>query len=95
MSKYIDVEAFRDEMDGHYPFDKDTQDHEPLLNLAKSRIIRLLATFPSADVVEVVRCKNCKFNKGHNKCLNEHSIIDIPKDDDYCSYGKRKEQENE
>ena len=45
------------------------------------------------DVVEVVRCKDCKFNKGDNKCLNEHSIIDIPKDDDYCSYGERENDE--
>ena len=53
MSKYIDVEAFREEMDNHFPFDKYTQDHEPLLDLAKSRIIRLLAKFPSADVEPV------------------------------------------
>ena len=46
---------------------------------------------PTADVVEVVRRKDCKFNKGYNKCLNEHSIIDIPNDDDYCSYGERKD----
>ena len=42
---------------------------------------------------EIVRCKDCKFNKGHNKCLNEHSIIDIPNDNDYCSYGERKDNE--
>ena len=53
MSKYIDAEAFREEMDNHFPFDKYTQDHEPLLDLAKSRIIRLLAIFPSADVEPV------------------------------------------
>jgi len=50
MRKYINVEAFREEMDNHYPFDKHTQDHDPILNFAKSQIIRLLATFPSADV---------------------------------------------
>lgn len=42
-------------------------------------------------VFDLVRCRDCKYNKGKNKCLNEHSIIDIPKDDDYCSYGERKE----
>lgn len=40
---------------------------------------------------ELVRCKDCKFNNRYNKCLNEHSIIDIPKDDDYCSYGEKNE----
>lgn len=49
---------------------------------------------PSADVVEVVRCKYCKYNNGAHKCLNENSIIKIPKDTDYCSYGRLKEQKS-
>ena len=52
-------------------------------------------TLENNDFVQVVRCKDCRYNKGKNKCLNEHSIIDIPKDDDFCSYGERKEQNND
>jgi hypothetical protein len=55
---------------------------------------KMVEDIAKVDAVEVVRCKDCKFNKGHNKCLNEHSIIDIPKDDDYCSYGERKDEDN-
>lgn len=46
----------------------------------------------SADVVLVVRCKNCKYNTTTHKCLNPDSFFLIPKDDDFCSYGKRREE---
>lgn len=46
----------------------------------------------SADVVPVVRCKNCKYNTTTHKCLNPDSFFLIPKDDDFCSYGKRREE---
>ena len=46
--------------------------------------------FPAADVVEVVRCKDCAIP--HNRwtgCPQMHGTIMEPYD--YCSYGKRKE----
>ena len=53
---------------------------------------------PAADVAEVVRCKDCKHN-GTWQCHMEydeyHPEADIHHemhgDDDFCSYGKRKE----
>ena len=56
---------------------------------------------PSADVVEVVRCKDCKY---HEELLNNndgnvicwvHDIDVIVGGNGYCNYGKRKEQEHE
>lgn len=44
-----------------------------------------------ADVVQVVRCKDCKYNATTHKCLNPDSFFLIPKDDDFCSFGERKE----
>ena len=41
----------------------------------------ILATVPSADVVEVVRCKDCVYRP----CL----IMPHSSDFDYCSYGER------
>lgn len=81
MSRYIDADVFMKNLKTNEHGDTDVNQVEIAIN--KSR----------ADVVEVVRCKDCKFNNSYNKCLNEHSIIDIPKDDDYCSYGERKEHE--
>lgn len=46
---------------------------------------------PSADVVEVVRCKNCKHLYKDGECpLRTWFTHD---EDDYCSYGERKEDE--
>ena len=57
-------------------------------------------------IIEVVRCKDCKFwNKDENTLNNrgicdewsdfEDSIIRYTNPDDYCSLGERKEQEDE
>jgi hypothetical protein len=43
----------------------------------------------TADVVEVVRCKDCRHkNPNCNKCLRDNLWHDS---DDFCSYGERKE----
>lgn len=47
---------------------------------------------PDGDVVEVVRCKDCKhlmFSDCYGECRLNHLWIVRP--DDYCSRGKRKE----
>ena len=54
--------------------------------------IELVDDIPAADVKEVTLCKNCKYNTDDNKCLNPDSFIVVPADDDFCSYGKRKEE---
>lgn len=46
---------------------------------------------PPADVVPVVRCKDCKYNASTHKCLNPDSFFLVPNDNDFCSYGERKE----
>lgn len=46
---------------------------------------------PSADVVEVVRCKDCKYNpKSLGWVTCPMTGANTRKDDDYCSYGERK-----
>lgn len=40
-----------------------------------------------ADVVEVVRCGNCKNYNNHRYC---NYFADTVFDDDFCSYGDRK-----
>lgn len=49
---------------------------------------------PAADVVDVVRCKNCKhlmFSDMYGECSQAHMGIVRP--DDFCSYGERKDEE--
>jgi hypothetical protein len=52
-------------------------------------IISAIEDAPKADVVEVVRCKDCQYNY-HCGCSHDFALH-IMKDDDFCSYGVRKE----
>lgn len=58
-------------------------------------IIDVLMAEPTANVVEVVRCKDCKFFKYGDYCTEgkmEHSRC---REEDFCSCGKRKEDTKE
>ena len=57
-------------------------------------VLEPLNNIPSADVVEVVRCKDCIYNDGGWCGAQEYGTHHV-EDDDYCSYGERKEQEHE
>lgn len=50
----------------------------------------------AADVVEVVRCKDCKWRNTPDcdmTCYDDTGeIVDLTEDNDFCSYGERKEQ---
>jgi hypothetical protein len=56
---------------------------------------------PTADVVEVVRCKDCKHRvKPSKMCAHPKAVgwdAIEPEDDDFCSYGEKalKEREKE
>lgn len=49
-----------------------------------------------ADMVAVVRCKNCKWQKfidwGMGDCLHPKGSRHIAYDNHYCSYGERREE---
>lgn len=51
---------------------------------------------PAADVVEVVRCKNCKLRDMEGCPMMYYDIygdlMGQTNDDDFCSYGEREEQ---
>ena len=56
--------------------------------------ISKLKEAPAADVVEVVRCKDCKFlmfSDFYGECSNGHMCSGSP--DDFCSRGSRKDGE--
>ena len=55
-------------------------------------LVNGIKALPVADVVPVVRCKDCKYRDGtpgqpNILCAQMH-------EDDFCSYGKRKEDTN-
>lgn len=48
-----------------------------------------LYDIPSADVVQVVRCDDCKYYGSRRWCELHSSVFD---DNAFCSYGERREQ---
>lgn len=52
---------------------------------------------PTVDAVEVVRCRECKHFGGHGICLCHAADVDgtpiFVREDDFCSYGERKNDE--
>ena len=53
----------------------------------------IIADTPAADVVSVVRCRDCRylmFSDCYGECRRGN--LGIVRPDDYCSYGKRKEK---
>ena len=51
----------------------------------------LIQKQPAEDVVEVVRCKDCKhlmFSDCYGECKRNH--LGIVRPDDFCSFGERK-----
>lgn len=48
----------------------------------------IMKDVPSADVVEVVRCKDCKWWNGDECTGRDIFVVD---DDEYCSYGERRD----
>ena len=51
---------------------------------------------PTADVVEVVRCKSCKYYENGKSytpyCNNVMNLFEEMKPTDFCSYGEPKEK---
>ena len=88
MARYIDADALI----------RRIQDEHKFGSLMLSNMI---SEMPTADVVEVVRCKDCKYmchyTDGHLECRLLSDLKPIPTTyctmnaDDFCSYGERRE----
>lgn len=81
MSKYIDAEKCKLAM-SYYGF------RAPDMTITEF----IEDECPAADVVEVVRCKDCKhfrFSDMYGECSQAH--IRLVKPDGFCSYGERKD----
>lgn len=89
MSEYIELKAVINKIN-EIPSHFDSGDIKYGIEIAIQAIKDTLA----ADVVEVVRCKDCKylmFSDMYGECSQAHMGIVRP--DDFCSYGERKDNE--
>lgn len=96
MPRYINP----DKIDFRLPYLTDTYG-DALVSLSAVR--SAIAQTPGEDVVEVVRCKDCKFFEKDDEfdmtgfCTCERITKNYggeiyPYENDFCSYGERKEQ---
>lgn len=52
-----------------------------------------LKALPSADAVDVVRCKDCKWWRDTDHTCKEHSLVSPMGANEFCSRGERKDGE--
>ena len=97
MAEYIDREAFSEVLETAIKMQElavkmmDVEDDPEFQMSLKvySDILNGVKEFPAADVVEVVRCRECVYWRGEND-LCKGICIDFDADG-YCSEGKRKD----
>lgn len=53
--------------------------------------IELIEQEPTADVVEVVRCQDCKWWRTMGCAFRKDCVKELPCADDFCSHGERRE----
>ena len=88
---YIDKESTIKELE-KVPAYFDSGDIRYGIDIATQQVIEQ----PTADVVEVVRCKDCKYREeipNKNIWCAHHFVFMAMKPDDYCSKGERKDGE--
>ena len=87
MSKYIGTDKLK-QMVEH---EMDMQD-----TYLPAHFFDIVDDMPAADVVEVVRCKDCKYldyvDEHEKWCMGRGYPATMVKDDGYCEIGKRKEE---
>lgn len=94
MAEYIERKALLNEMC------RDNCERTYDGNCHNCRMTETISDFPAADVVSVVRCRECR-NRYTTHCSMYYECgkcggqWDWTTDDDFCSYGVRKETQGE
>ena len=95
MTEYIEREAISEEIRKYYYKNPPNFSYGEGFDRGLDRAQRAILDAPAADVVPVVRCKDCKYwqdnNDGypHEECRWGHG--ETPDANDFCSYGTRKD----
>ena len=97
--EYIEREAVLNELQEELEFDTPmyTAEQNEYVNRGLKIAVKDIKKAPTADVVEVIRCKDCKTwdiehisCEGFARCINGESGVRYRRRDDFCSYGERK-----
>ena len=95
MSRYIDRDVLRKAITEYVA--------TPLTPMTPQDIVKVVWNVPTADVVEVVRCKDCRlwtpskrYGTDHNDIKRYYGNCAVTnrseREDHYCSYGGRSEE---
>ena len=93
--RLIDANALLEEIQFRRPvIDTETKIVADCVEIARKAIVNA----PTVDAVEVVRCKDCGFavyNSSNDtyKCRSMNGMYRTVEQDDFCSYGERREGE--
>ena len=92
MAEYIEREALLKDIEEERPVNWTDSESERQAESDFYKYRDIIMMQPTADVVEVIRCKDCeRYNKPRLKYCS--LTLCYMQSDDYCSYGKRKEGE--
>lgn len=86
MARYIDA----DKLEKHLP--QSVPKHNVIINgneypvFLVDHILHKIRNYPTADVVEVVRCKDCKYFSEFHHC----GVLGFCEPNEYCSRGERR-----
>jgi hypothetical protein len=94
MARYIDADKLKQDL-GEEPLNWTDSDAEMQEQVDYKMFKSLIESQPTADVEEVVRCKDCKHYK--SEYINCWVMRAKMKPSDFCSYGEKalKEREKE
>ena len=93
MTEYIERDAISEEIRKYYYKNPPNFSYGEGFDRGLDRAQRAILDAPSADVVEVVRCKYCKYfglnDENVPYCLNPFGLDD-PEPNGFCNYGRKK-----
>lgn len=103
MARYIDVEKAKNDLDlltngitlGFGPIDESLKSEIQKVFDSEVNKWKEFKEYLSAcekDAMEVVRCKDCKFYHTQDCAMDDWHFSET-KDGDFCSYGKRKDED--
>ena len=105
ISRKATMDAFRAYMVEHFDKDKCAKVENCEVCEKKCLWHEVVASVPAVDAVEVVRCKDCKYQGKAirvfaeenpievNTCMFKH--ISYNRETDFCSYGERRESDGD
>ena len=94
MPRYADIDKLLETFDADAPMNWTDTDAEMQEQRDFEHYRGIVENAPTADVVEVVRCGDCKEFCGSSEKLAQHCRLygAIVEEDDFCSHGERKEK---